>query len=154
MSRVFANGQGDLGSITGRVIPKNLVSFALVGFYGILTYSRLFNAKSSLYIYIKYIWFSLVGKDFKMVLDIYLLNTQQYKLRIKGKVEQSWEGVVPSPTLRCSSYWKGSLLFVLDYGHQLYFPYIRDFGKKEMIQDMLWGKWFPLLLGYFFIVSF
>ena len=42
---VFANGLGDLGSITGRVIPKT----------------------------------------FKMVLDISLLNTQQYN----GKVEQS-----------------------------------------------------------------
>ena len=45
-SVVFANGPGDLGSITGRVIPKTL----------------------------------------KMV-----LNTQQYKVRIKGKVEQSRE---------------------------------------------------------------
>ena len=27
----------------------------------------------------------------KMVLDTTLLNTQQYKVRIKGKVEQSWE---------------------------------------------------------------
>ena len=27
-------------------------------------------------------------KTFKMVLDISLLNTQQYKVRIKGKVEQ------------------------------------------------------------------
>ena len=51
MSRVFANGQGDLGSILGRVIPKTL----------------------------------------KMVLDTSLLNTQLYKLRIKGKVEQSRE---------------------------------------------------------------
>ena len=28
-------------------------------------------------------------KTFKMVLDTYLLNTQHYKVRIKGKVEQS-----------------------------------------------------------------
>ena len=48
MSRVFANGQGDQGSIQGRVIPK-------------------------------------------MVLDAALLNTQYYKVRIKGKVEQSME---------------------------------------------------------------
>ena len=51
VSRVFAYGPGDLGSIPGRVIPKT----------------------------------------FKMVLDISLLNTQQYKIRIKGKVEQSRE---------------------------------------------------------------
>ena len=51
MGRVFANGQGDLGSIPGHVIPKTL----------------------------------------KMVLDTSLLNIQQYKVCIKGKVEQSRE---------------------------------------------------------------
>ena len=48
MIRVFANGQGDVGSIPLRVIPKTQ----------------------------------------KMVLDATLLNTQYYKVRIKGKVEQ------------------------------------------------------------------
>ena len=47
LSRMFANGLGDLGSIPDRVIPKT----------------------------------------FKIVLDTFLLNTQQYKIRIKGKVE-------------------------------------------------------------------
>ena len=51
MSRVFANGPGDHGSILGQVIPKTQ----------------------------------------KMVLDAALLNTQHYKVRIKGKVEQSKE---------------------------------------------------------------
>ena len=32
-----------------------------------------------------------IPKTFKMVLDNSLLNTQQYKVRIKGKVEQSRE---------------------------------------------------------------
>ena len=36
----------------------------------------------------------------KMVLDATLLSTQDYNLRIKGKVEQSRNGVAPSPTLR------------------------------------------------------
>ena len=66
VSRVFANGPGDLGPIPGRVIPKTL----------------------------------------KMVLDTSLLNTQQYKVCIKGKVEQSKERSMPTPTPRCSSYWK------------------------------------------------
>ena len=48
VGRVFANGPEDLGSISGRVIPKTL----------------------------------------KMVLDTSLLNTQKYKVRIKGKVGQ------------------------------------------------------------------
>ena len=51
VSRAFANGSGDLGSIRGHVIPKTL----------------------------------------KMVLDTSLLNTQQYKICIKSKVEQSRE---------------------------------------------------------------
>ena len=45
VGRVFTNGPGDLGSISGRIIPKIL----------------------------------------KMVLDTFLLNTQQYKVCIKGK---------------------------------------------------------------------
>ena len=56
-----------------------------------------------------------------MVLDASLLNTQHYKVRIKGKVEQSREGVAPSPTHWCSSYRKESLRVTLDYGRQLYF---------------------------------
>ena len=47
----FTNGAGDLGSISGHIIPKTL----------------------------------------KMVLDTSLLNTKQYKVCIKGKVEQSKE---------------------------------------------------------------
>ncbi len=58
MSKVFANGLEDWGSILGRVIPKTQ----------------------------------------KMVLDAALLSTQRYKVRIKGKVEQSREGIAPSPT--------------------------------------------------------
>ena len=62
-------------------------------------------------------------KDSKMVLDASLLNTQHYKVWIKGKVEQSREGVAPSPTPWCSSYRKGSLRVTLDYGRQLYLTY-------------------------------
>ena len=51
MVRVFANDPGDLGSISGRIIPKTQ----------------------------------------KTVLDATLLDTQHYKVRIKGKVEQSKE---------------------------------------------------------------
>ena len=68
----------------------------------------------------------VIPKTLKMVLDASLLNTKQYKVRIKGKVEQSREGVAPSPALWCSSYGKGSLQLALDYGRQLYF--IPDIG--------------------------
>ena len=33
----------------------------------------------------------VIPKTLKMVLDTSLFNTQQYKVRIKAKVEQSWE---------------------------------------------------------------
>ena len=33
----------------------------------------------------------IIPKTLKMILDTSLLNTQQYKVRIKGKVEQSRE---------------------------------------------------------------
>ena len=46
----------------------------------------------------------VIPKTQKMVLDTALLNTLHYKVRIKGKVEQSKDGEVPFPTLRCSSY--------------------------------------------------
>ena len=61
MSRMFANGLGDRGSIPGQVIPK-----------------------------IK-----------KMLLDAALLNTQHYKVRIKGNVEQSreWSSTLPYTSL-------------------------------------------------------
>ena len=59
-------------------------------------------------------------KIFKMVLDTSFFNTRQYKVRIKGKVKNPGKGVALSPTPQCSSYWKGSLLVVLDYGHQHY----------------------------------
>ena len=41
----------------------------------------------------------VIPKTQKMILDASLLNTQHYKVRIKSIVEQSREGVAPSPTL-------------------------------------------------------
>ena len=69
----------------------------------------------------------VIPKTQKMVLDASLLSTQHYKVRIKGKVEQSRKGVAPSPTHWCSSYRKGSLRVTLDYGRQLYFTYTKRF---------------------------
>ena len=42
----------------------------------------------------------------------------RYVLRVKWSNPE--KGVAPSPTPWCSSYWKGSLLVALDYGHHLY----------------------------------
>ena len=75
----------------------------------------------------------VIPKTQKVVLDTILLNTQQYKVRIKGKAEQSREGIAPSPTSRCSSYCKGSLLAALNYGRQLYnFTYLNISFEMQM----------------------
>ena len=51
----------------------------------------------------------VIPKTQKMVLDAALLNTQHYKVKIKGKVEQSREWSSALPYTLCGSYWKGSL---------------------------------------------
>ena len=56
----------------------------------------------------------VILKTQKMVLDATLLNTQHYKVRIKGKVEQSRERSSVPLTPWCSSYRKGSLRVILD----------------------------------------
>ena len=43
-----------------------------------------------------------------MVHDVTLINTQHYKVSIKGKVEQSREGVMPSLHLGVVAFEKGS----------------------------------------------
>ena len=46
----------------------------------------------------------VIPKTLKMVLDTSLLNTQQYKVHIKGKVEQSRVRSSALPTPQCSTY--------------------------------------------------
>ena len=79
-----------------------------------------------------------------MVLDASLLNTQHYKVRIKGKVEPSREGVAPSPTSWCSSYRKGSLRVTLDYGRQLYLLTSPKEDIDCVFQDQPAGDIYPL----------
>ena len=62
----------------------------------------------------------VIPKTLKMVLDTSLLNTQQYKVLSRVKWSNPGKGVAPSPTPRCSSYWKGSLRVALDQDPQLY----------------------------------
>ena len=69
-----------------------------------------------------------------MVLDASLLNTQHYKVRIKGKVVQSRKGVAPLPTPWCSSYRKGSLRVTLDYGRQLYIAHTLNWCATTLHQ--------------------
>ena len=51
------------------------------------------------------------------------------------------KGVEPSPTPRCSNYWKGSLLVALDYGHQLYFFYYYYYTPLRILHTCV-SWWF------------
>ena len=89
----------------------------------------------------------VIPKTLKMVLDTSLLNTQQYKVRIEGKVEQSRERIAPSPIP--SSYWKGSLLVALDYGCQLYlYIYIYIYIYKFFIYIHIYNYIYIYIIIY------
>ena len=118
----------------------------------------------------------VIPKTQKMVLDASLLNTQHYKVRIKGKVEQSREGVAPSPTPWCSSYRKGSLRVTLDYGRQLYLLIdtatisknsrliITERSDFHMVNislcftytysDIAFSRWYSFCFVFFFVLFF
>ena len=65
----------------------------------------------------------IIPKTQKKVLDTILLNTQHYKVSIKGKVGQSRE-VAPFLTPWCNSFWKEILRVTFDQDRQLYFFFI------------------------------
>ena len=51
-----------------------------------------------------------------MVFDASLLNSQYYKVLIKGKCNNLDIGEAPSPTTQGSNYWNKSLWVTLKYG--------------------------------------
>ena len=69
----------------------------------------------------------------------YLLNTQHYKVCIKGKCSNPWKGVRHSLTLWRSSYRKGCLHVTLEYGWPTNHIYIltRQFSFQSMAIDFL-----------------
>ena len=91
---VFTNGPRDRGLIPGRVISKTqkwylMPSCLIFSIYrDIGPAVRVFaNGPGDL----GSIPGRVIPKTLKMELDTTLLNTQHYKVRFKGKVEQSWE---------------------------------------------------------------
>ena len=61
-----------------------------------------------------------------LILPCLTLSNTRYISRIKWN--NQGKGEEPSPTPRCSSDWKGSLLVALDYGRQLYLLYFKKDG--------------------------
>ena len=62
------------------------------------------------------------------------LSNIRYISRVKWSSPR--KGIAPSPTPRCSSYRKGSLLVALDYGRQLYF-YLHSFYQISCVSKYL-----------------
>ena len=89
----------------------------------------------------------IIPKTLKIVLDTSLLNTQQYKVRIKGKVEQSWERSYTHYTPQCCSYWQGSLRVTLNYSCQLTY-----FHTPNYYHMYVW-PYFPGVMSYNFIIQ-
>ena len=93
----------------------------------------------------------VIPKTQKMVLDPSLLNSI---IRKGSRVMWSnpEKGVVPTPILQCSSYWKGSLRVTLDCSRQLYFTYLFLLVSAylRLCQPLRW--WIPRwMLGCFVI---
>ena len=76
----------------------------------------------------------VIPKTQKMVLDSFLLNTQHYKVYIKGKVEQSRERSSTLPYLSVVAIEKGAFEFLLTMitsFYLLYFIYIYIYIYKR-----------------------
>ena len=68
-------------------------------------------------------------KKWHLIPPCLTLSNIRYVSKIKWR--NPGKGVAPSPTPRCSSYWKGSLRVTLDYGRQLYFFYLFIFTNPS-----------------------
>ena len=66
----------------------------------------------------------VIPKTLKVVLDTSCLKLSNIRYISRVKWSNPGKGVVASPTPRCSSYWKGSLLETLANGRQLTYVYI------------------------------
>ena len=95
-------------------------------------------------------WVQFQVESYQRLLKWYLippcltLSDIRYVSRVKWSDPRI--GVASSPTPRCSSYWKGSLLVTLDYGRQLYFllyvkrnsPVPDAFAKVVKVTNYTW----------------
>ena len=91
----------------------------------------------------------VIPKTKKIVIYATLLNTQHYKVQIKGKVRQSREWSSTLLPSWFSSYWKGSLWVAFNYGFQFYIIYI--FQTIVLIFDAMFITSFrPLYAPAFF----
>ena len=85
-----------------------------------------------------------------MVLDASLLNTQHYKVRIKGKVEQSREGAASSPTIWCieEGAFASPSTMVANFTPYYIYIYIISMSYLQVMKLQLCGR-----IAYIFIVA-
>ena len=67
------------------------------------------------------------------------LSIIRYGSRVKWSNPRN--GVAPSPTPQCRSYWKGNLWVTLDYSRQLYF-----FMWHNISQTQLFSQWHDIFI--------
>ena len=88
------------------------------------TVSKVKMKTKAIYIYIYIYPWDWVSIPYHRLKKMYLMSSCltlciiRYRSRVKWT--NSREGVAPSPTSRCSSYWKGSFWVAFNYSCQLY----------------------------------
>ena len=93
-------------------------------------------------------------KKWYLIPPFLTLSNTRYVSRVKWS--NPGKGVAPSPTPRCTSYWKGGLLVALDYSRQLYLQdryhiskWIWSFRKEpELTLSKDWTRILRLLLSF------
>ena len=96
-------------------------------------------------------WYQRLLKWF-LIPPCLILSYMRYVLRVKWSNPE--RGVALSPTPRCSSYWKESLLVVLDYCHQLYlsFSYLYTFLPSRFKLLTKASSFFSFTLYHLFLL--
>ena len=77
-----------------------------------------------------------------LIPSCWTLSNIRYVSRVKRS--NPGKGIAPSPTPRCSSYWKGNLLVALDYGCQLYFILLSKICTTTC-SNFLWARLIVLI---------
>ena len=79
-------------------------------------------------------------KKWYLMLPCLTLSIIRYRSRIKWS--NPWKGIVPSPTLWCSSYWKGGLQVILDYGWLFFYDIRYSYQIQTICIAIVWCQVF------------
>ena len=91
---------------------------------------------------------SISGRVIPKTQKVVTLSIIRYISRVKWR--NSGKGVAPSPTLRCSSYWKRSFRVTLDYSRQLYLLYLLYDWLFRLNHHIAYIYYFLRLMNFFF----